>query len=287
MPSGSAQWPGFSTVFFDCDSTLVGVEGIDELAKRKGLGDDVAAATRRAMEGSSPLESIYEERLQRLQLTRADLKALGEIYRRSLVPDAPEAVAALQAAGCSVYLVSGGLLPAVQSLARTLRVPVEQARAVAVRFDELTGEWWQSHLRSGGGDEARYLACAPSPLAETRGKIAVIREILGPGPGAPRALLVGDGVTDWEAREAVRLFVGFGGVVRREPVARSAEVYIEDSGLAAVLPLALSPARAARLNEPELAAALERGLTSIREGRVSFRDPAMRERLLAAHARAA
>lgn len=65
------------------------------------------------------------------------------------------------------------------------------------------------------------------------------------------------------------------------------EVYIEDSGLAAVLPLVLSPASAARLTDPALAAAMARGLAAIREGRVRFRDPAMRERLLAAHSRAA
>jgi len=286
-PRPAPQWPGFSIVFFDCDSTLVGIEGIDELAKLKGLGEEVAAATRRAMDGISPLEAVYRERLERLELRRADLKTLADLYRGSLVPDARETVAGLQAAGCSVFLVSGGLLAAIQSLARELAIPVGNARAVAIEFDELTGDWWQSHLRPGAAAEARYLAFAPTPLSETRGKMAVIREIVGPPPGSRASLLVGDGITDWEAREAVRLFVGFGGVVRRSRIADSAQVYIEDSGLAAVLPLALSPAQAARLSEPALRAALGRGLAAIREGRVRFRDPALRERLLAAHSRAA
>lgn len=277
----SAQWPGYPVVFFDCDSTLVTIEGIDELARLKGRGEEVAEATRRAMDGRTPLEAVYGERLQCLQLTRADLKWLGEIYRQTLVPDASEAVAALRHAGVEVYLVSGGLLPAIQVLARALGLPTDHARAVPLEFDVLTGQWWRSHLTPGSTDHERYLAYAPSPLAETRGKMAVIREL---APGA-RSMLVGDGITDLEARDAVRLFVGFGGVARRARVAESSEVFIEDAGLASVLPLSLSPARAARLTKTPHADVFSKGLRSIADGKVAFRDPAMRERLLAAHSR--
>lgn len=277
----AAQWPGYPTVFFDCDSTLVTIEGVDELARMKGLGEDIAEATRRAMDGLLPLEAVYGERLQRLQLTRADVKALGDLYCRSLVPDAREVVAGLRAAGCEVYLVSGGLLPAIQALARSLDLPTDRARAVPVEFDELTGDWWQARRAPGATDGERYLAYVPSPLAETRGKTKVIRAL---SPDRP-CMLVGDGVTDLEAREAVRLFVGFGGVIRRTRVAESADVYIEANSLAAVLPLALSPARTSQL-PVGLQAASARGLAAIRDGHVAFRDPAMRERLLAAHGRA-
>lgn len=277
----SAQWPGHPVVFFDCDSTLVTIEGIDELARLKGMGEDVAEATRRAMDGHTPLEAVYGERLRCLQLTRADLKWLGNLYRQTLVPDASDVVAALRASGIRVYLVSGGLLPAIQALARALHLPPGHARAVPLEFDELTGRWWQSHLTPGSSDHDRYLAYAPSPLAESRGKMAVVNQL---APGA-LSMLVGDGITDLEARDAVRLFVGFGGVARRQRVAESADVFIDDAGLAAVLPLALSPARAAQLSGTPHAPAFLKGMHAVESGKVSFRDPALRERLIAAHSR--
>ena len=40
---------GFRLIFFDCDSTLTAIEGIDELARLKGQYDHIAALTRRAM----------------------------------------------------------------------------------------------------------------------------------------------------------------------------------------------------------------------------------------------
>ena len=42
-------WPVSDLVIFDCDSTLSGVEGIDELARMAGRQGDVSALTRRAM----------------------------------------------------------------------------------------------------------------------------------------------------------------------------------------------------------------------------------------------
>ena len=35
------DWPGFDFVFFDCDSTLSSIEGIDELARQKGKFNQV------------------------------------------------------------------------------------------------------------------------------------------------------------------------------------------------------------------------------------------------------
>ena len=39
----------FDRIFFDCDSTLSRVEGIDELAQRVGLIEAIAPLTRAAM----------------------------------------------------------------------------------------------------------------------------------------------------------------------------------------------------------------------------------------------
>jgi phosphoserine phosphatase len=84
-------------------------------------------------------------------------------------------------------------------------------------------------------------------------------------------MLIGDGVTDLEARDAVELFVGFGGVVRRDRVAAEADVFIEAHGLASIVPLALSAARASKLIGTEYEAVLKRGWQEIEQGWVKFR----------------
>ena len=84
-------------------------------------------------------------------------------------------------------------------------------------------------------------------------------------------MLVGDGVTDLEARDAVKLFVGFGGVARRERVAAEAEVYIETDRLSAIVPLALSARDVNRLIDTEHEGVLRRGLEDIAQAHVKFR----------------
>jgi len=169
-----------------------------------------------------------------------------------------------------VYIVSGGLLPAVQEFARALGLPKQNVRAVPVEFDQLSGKWWRYDLdRYGGNPDERYLAFAPTPLTETQGKRAVIADL---SAGEKRTMLVGDGITDLEARDVVKLFIGFGGVVRRERVAAEADVFIEAPSLASVVPLALSSEQAERLKGTEHAAVLKRGPEDIEQGRVRFRN---------------
>ena len=260
---------GYRIVFFDCDSTLTAIEGIDELARLKGQFERIADLTRQAMDGEIKLEEVFAARLDLLQPTRADLRHIAQAYRDALVPDAKAAIAALRYAGCQVYVVSGGLLPAVQDFARALGLPKRNVRAVPIEFDQLSGQWWRyEQHRYGGNPDERYLACAPTPLTETQGKRAILAELSG---GETRTMLVGDGITDLEARDAVKLFVGFGGVVRRERVAAESDVFIDAPGLASIVPLALSDEKVEQLRGTEHAAVLKRGLDDIEQSRVKFR----------------
>src|SRR5512137_330586 len=90
----------FRLIFFDCDSTLTAIEGIDELARLKGQYDHIADLTRRAMDGEIKLEEVFAARLDLLRPTRADLHHIAEAYRETLVPDAKETIDALRFAGC-------------------------------------------------------------------------------------------------------------------------------------------------------------------------------------------
>ena len=137
---------------------------------------------------------------------------MGRIYRRSLTPQTAEVIAALQLAGVEVFIVSGGLKAAVLDLAEMLKVSEQNVHAVAVRLDELSGIWWDytRHQYARNPNET-YFAFAPTPLAESSGKLAVVSNLAGDGK---RMMMVGDGSTDLVTRDVVRLFVGFGGVER-------------------------------------------------------------------------
>ncbi len=272
---------GFQRVIFDCDSTLSTIEGIDELATLKGQTEHIAELTRRAMDGLVPLEEVYAARLELLLPTRAELARVGRIYRRTLVPQAAEVVGALHAAGVEVFIVSGGLKDSVVDLARYLKIPDENVFAVEVELDPFQGQWWDypRHRYAGNPDE-RYLAFAPSPLAESTGKITVVRAL----SEGRRVMMVGDGSTDLATRGTASLFVGFGGIARRQAVVDGADVFVEGPGLAAILPLALSRSAGQKLKDTPFEPMLEAGCREIERDQVLFKKTAYRNWVLQAHA---
>lgn len=212
--------PRYATVVFDCDSTLSAVEGIDELAGPHRAA--IAALTDAAMRGELRLEQVYGERLALVRPTRAHLDALGRLYVDRLVSDARETVAALRAEGVTVRIVSGGLLPAVRAVAGALGVPDEHVAAVDVYFDH-------------HGDFAGWQT--DSPLAYSYGK----REQLARWNGElPRpVLMVGDGITDLEARPPADAFIAFAGIAARDAVIAAADAVIREPSLAMLLPFVL------------------------------------------------
>lgn len=204
-------------VLFDCDSTLSDVEGIDALARRAGVYDEVAPLTRAAMEGALPLAEVYRQRMELIRPHREDLDWLGTHYVERCVTGAEETVARLTDSGHNVHIVSGGLLPAVRHLALHLGVPEPRVHAVDVYFD------------AAGGYAGFDAAC---PLARNRGKAEICRRVL---EVAGAAVLVGDGITDLEAAESGVKVIGFGGVVRRPHVVAGAWVFVDGPSLTAVL----------------------------------------------------
>lgn len=219
----------YRAVYFDCDSTLVTIEGIDELAcmRDQETRDRLIALTNEAMQGTLPLKDVYCTRLDIIKPTRDEVQAIGQMYIDHLVTDAQAVVSALQSLGKHVGIVSGGLLPPVRHLADHLGI--DDVHAVGVSFDK-SGVYTSFDRRS--------------PLCTCHGKSAVLERI----PDAHRpACLIGDGVTDMEASRVIDLFVGFGGVVVRDAVKRGARHFIEGNSLAPLLPLVLDSHELERL----------------------------------------
>lgn len=218
---GSATARGGATakyrfVFFDVDSTLVTIEGIDVLAAGN---PEVVRLTEQAMNGDIPLDEVYGRRLDIIRPRRADVEALGERYLGSLVDGARETIGALRAGGADIHLVTAGIAQAIEPLARELGIPARAMHAVPLHFDE-SGNYRDFDRRS--------------LLTRNGGKELTVRAILSRAKG--RSAFIGDGVSDLETKPVVDLFIGFGGVHTRERVKENAEVYVTEPALTAVLP---------------------------------------------------
>lgn len=229
------RWTSFDLIFFDCDSTLSAIEGVDELARLKGKEWRVGLLTQKAMNGDLDLREVYGKRLKAIRPTRGQLTQIEQMYWDSMVPDAAEVVAALHYLGKKVFIISGGLAEPVRGFGKKLGVPPERVRAVELEFNELSGEWWKYYDQS-AQTTTSYLAYEDSPLTISAGKPQIVKELAGDQWG--RKLFIGDGMSDLHTKGNVDLFVGFGGVARREKVENGSDVYVAVNSLAPILPIA-------------------------------------------------
>ncbi len=202
--------PAPKLIFFDCDSTLSAIEGIDELARLRGarVFAEVEAMTRDAMEGKISVEEVFARRLEIIRPRLRDVVAVGRMYVEQVEPAARAAIAELKAAGWTPLILSGGFSQAIAPLAKHLGIA--RVEAVDLYFDAAgayTGfdEGYPS-TRSGG-----------KPV-----RITALQHELGPA----RMVMVGDGVSDLETKPVVDLFVGFGRYTPRDRVRQQARVFL-------------------------------------------------------------
>ncbi len=242
----AAGWPFYRHVIFDCDSTLSAVEGIDLLAGDAETRKQVIDLTNAAMSGVTPLNQVYGKRLELISPTRQAIRELAKTYSEHAIPDCQITIRALMDTGCDVYIVSGGLLEPVLEFGVSMGVPASHIRAVEVQYDQLDGQWWESQNLE---TDQRYLTYRHGDLAESDGKAKIITELLRDKSGA--SLLVGDGVSDLLARNAVSLFVGYAGVEARTRGCNEAAIHFSAPSLLPLLPLSLGSRQFFKL-DPEL-----------------------------------
>ena len=122
----------------DVDSTLITAEVIELIAERAGTRAEVTRITEAAMRGELDFAESLRERVATLagvpDTVFADV--LAEI---EFSPGAQELVAAAQAAGWEVALVSGGFAEIVETLAARLGITRYRANRLEVADGALTG----------------------------------------------------------------------------------------------------------------------------------------------------
>eukprot|EP01134_Creolimax_fragrantissima_P008102 CFRG8102T1 len=199
-----------NAVCFDVDSTVIQHEGIDELADVCGVGEDVAAWTKKAMEGNT----LFEDSLKaRLALIKPSEKDISKCLERGLglTNGVRELILKLKKSGKDVYLVSGGFRQMIYPVAAELGIPEDHVYANNILFNEV-GEY-------AGFDSSE-------PTSRTGGKPKVIEMLIA--SGLKRVVMIGDGATDMEARPPAILFIGFGEHNRREKVEAGADFFAMD-----------------------------------------------------------
>lgn len=211
-----------TAIAFDCDGTLSAIEGIDELAKNKGTAAEVKALTEKAMAKTGITPEIYRKRLDLILPNRDQVLAIGYLYYSHKVPDISQVIAILMRLQKSIYVVSAGILTAVQIFAEKLRIPLQHVYAVNMEFDQ-------------SGNFVDY--DQTSPLLYNNGKAVIIEQL----KKIHRDIVyVGDGMNDLSVKNDVIRFVGYGGSFYRENIAKHCQFYIKTNSMAPLLPLVLT-----------------------------------------------
>lgn len=220
-PNALRLWHSAEAVCFDVDCTLTTNDSLDLLAEFKGVGEQVAAITDAAMNGTLSLEEALNTRLATINPTPEDIKAFlrKNPPQSRLSEGASELISALQARGIGVYLISGGFRELSLPIARALGVPPKNLFANRMN--------WQWNDDSGAIDKLVGFD-EQEPTGHQRGKPKAIAGLRQRFP-YKTIVMVGDGITDLEAVEetgGADLFIGYGGIVQRPAVIAGADWFV-------------------------------------------------------------
>jgi phosphoserine phosphatase len=198
-------------VCFDVDSTVIPEEGIDVIAAHMGKGEQVAALTREAMEGTMDFRTALANRCAIIKPSRKDLQDLAAKHPVMLSPGVEEFIELLHSRGQHVYLVSGGFRQMINPVADAVNVPYHRVFANNLLFDEESGAYK-------GFD-------ADEPTSEDGGKARVL-DMLKQTHGYQTIVMIGDGATDMQAKPPADAFIGYGGTSARENVMAGADMFV-------------------------------------------------------------
>ncbi|HYZ64234.1 MAG TPA: phosphoserine phosphatase SerB [Acetobacteraceae bacterium] len=197
----------------DMDSTIITSETLDELAIHAGVGEHVAAITRRAMAGEIDFPGALRERVALLH--GLGLEALEKTWGATrLMPGARELIATMRAHGAVTALVSGGFTWFTSRVAASLGFDVHRSNVLL-------------------DDGTVLLGRVQEPILGRDAKLATLRELASErGLAMADCLAVGDGANDLDMIRAAGLGVAF----HAKPiVAEAAQARIDHCDLRALL----------------------------------------------------
>lgn len=133
----SLHSPGL--LVMDMDSTAIGIECIDELAKLQGVGEQVAAVTELAMRGELDFATSLRKRVA--TLTGAPQDILEQVKKTlPLTPGLTCLVKELHKKNWHVAIVSGGFTYFADHLKQKLKLVAAHANELEIKKGQLTGK---------------------------------------------------------------------------------------------------------------------------------------------------
>jgi phosphoserine phosphatase len=197
----------------DMDSTIVQGETLDDLAAFAGIGETIAAITRRAMNGELDFKAALRERVAMLKGLK--LTALEQTWQQvRLTPGAQALVATMRAKGALTALVSGGFSFFTGKVAEQLGFDVHRSNTLLDDGVSLTGQ-------------------VGEPILDRDSKLATLRELAAQrGVKLGATLAVGDGANDLDMIRAAGLGVAF---YAKPIVAAEARAKVNHTDLRALL----------------------------------------------------
>ncbi len=247
-PHWQLQTP-ISAIVFDCDGTLSSIEGVNELARNKGVYDVIEAMTTEAMERSGLNPQLYQQRLQLIHPSEQQVHSLAQQYFAHRVEDVEAVISLLQRLNKMIYLVSAGVNPAVSLFGENLHIPPSHIYAVNLSFDAAGNYLDYDHQ---------------SPLIHNMGKRNIVAMLQSEHPDLVH---IGDGLNDYVTHDIVTRFIGYGGVYYRKNMNERCQYYIKTFSLAPLLPLCLTQMESMQLTAEE-STLYQKGMRAIHDQQV-------------------
>ena len=200
-------------ICFDMDSTLIKAEVIDELARRHGVGDEVAEVTERAMRGELDFKASFRERMSKL--AGLDESVLAEIADELPLMDGVERLMAnLKRLGYRTVILSGGFTYFAYYLQDKLGFDEVHANELVIENGKVTGD-------------------VREPIVDAERKAELLETIaLREGFTLAQTIAVGDGANDLKMLAKAGMGIAF----RAKPMVRAqARQAISTAGLDGVL----------------------------------------------------